>query len=130
MFADSGVQRQYSVPYTPQQNGRVERLNRTLAKKMRALLFDAGMPEQFWEYALLTANAVRSKSHCSVVNAAPEQHFTGMQPDLSVLRVFDCLAYSHVPEELRKKLDARSRPGVFVGYDDHSKAWRLAVLQD
>jgi hypothetical protein len=25
---------------------------------------------------------------------------------------------------------ARSRPGVFVGYDDHSKAWRLAVLRD
>lgn len=130
VFVRTGVQRQFSVQYTPQQNGRVERLNRTLAEKMRALLFDSGLPEKFWECALLTANAVRNKTFSSVVRTAPEQLFTGKPVDLTHLRVFGCLAYAHVPKELRKKLSARSQPGVFVGYDDCSKAWRLAILRN
>jgi hypothetical protein len=51
-FKRSGVQHQLSVAYTPQQNGIVERLKWTLAEKMRAMLFDAGLPEKFWEYAV------------------------------------------------------------------------------
>jgi hypothetical protein len=40
--------------------------------------------------------------------------------------VFGCMAHVHVPKENCKKLDARSEPGMFVGYSVDSKAWRIA----
>jgi transposase InsO family protein len=37
-YADEGVQRHYSTPYSPQQNGIVERRNQTVVGMARALL--------------------------------------------------------------------------------------------
>jgi pectate lyase len=41
------------------------------------------------------------------------------------LRIFGCVAYAHVPEDMRKKLDERSEKCVFVGYNEDSKEYRL-----
>ena len=43
------------------------------------------------------------------------------------LRVFGFLAYVHVPNAKRKKLDARAEAGFFAGYERDSKAWRVYV---
>ena len=37
--------------------------------------------------------------------------------------IFGFLTYSHVPSEKRKKLEATGECGIFVGYDDTSKAF-------
>ena len=39
----------------------------------------------------------------------PEEKFTGKKPDLSHLKVFGCLAYVHIPDVLRSKLDPKER---------------------
>jgi transposase InsO family protein len=44
---DEGVQRQYSMPYSPQQNGVVERRNQTVVGMAQALLRQRGMPTIF-----------------------------------------------------------------------------------
>jgi transposase InsO family protein len=44
---DEGVQRHYSVPYSPQQNGVIERRNQTVVGMARALLKQRGMPAVF-----------------------------------------------------------------------------------
>ena len=41
------------------------------------------------------------------------------------MRVFGCVAYAHVPDELRKKLDNKGEKCIFVGYSDESKAYKL-----
>jgi transposase InsO family protein len=46
---DEGIQRHYSVPYSPQQNGVVERRNQIVVVMARALLKQMGMPVVFWE---------------------------------------------------------------------------------
>jgi hypothetical protein len=66
--ADEGVQRHYSAPYCPQQNGVVERRNQTVVGMARALLKQRGMPTVFWGEAVVTA--------------------------VSHLRVFGCLAFT------------------------------------
>jgi transposase InsO family protein len=53
--ADEGVQRHYSASYSPQQNGVVERRNKTVVGMARALLKQRGMPAVFWGEAVVTA---------------------------------------------------------------------------
>ena len=39
--------------------------------------------------------------------------------------MFGCLTYSHVPSEKRTKLEATVEKGIFVGYDETSKAFHI-----
>jgi IS30 family transposase len=52
---DEGVQRHYSVPYSPQQNGVIEWHNQTVVGMTRALLKQRGMSGVFWREAVVTA---------------------------------------------------------------------------
>ena len=50
-----GIQRQFTVAYTPQQNRVAKRMNMTLTEKIRAMLNIAGLPNLFWVEAVKTA---------------------------------------------------------------------------
>jgi hypothetical protein len=122
-----GIIHEHSVPYTPQQNGRAERLNRVLLEKTRTLLFDAQLPTSFWAEAISTANYLRNIVVSSVVKCTPYELFFGKKPNVRMLRVFGSQAYVHVPKEKRGKFDKRSVKGVFVGYEPNCKGWRVLV---
>ena len=46
------IQHCKTVPYTPQQNGRAERLNRTIMEKAEAMRLDACIPPSWWEFSV------------------------------------------------------------------------------
>ncbi|XP_048611465.1 uncharacterized protein LOC125585814 [Brassica napus] len=50
-----GIRHQYAAPRTPQQNGVVERKNRTLQEMARAMLCGNSVPSGFWAEAINTA---------------------------------------------------------------------------
>ncbi|CAH2109249.1 unnamed protein product [Euphydryas editha] len=50
-----GIVLQTTCPYTPEQNGLCERMNRTLVEKARCMLFDAQLSKMFWAEATNTA---------------------------------------------------------------------------
>jgi hypothetical protein len=52
---EEGNKHEFSAPYTPQQNGVVERKNRTLIDMARTMLGEFKMPERFWSEAVNTA---------------------------------------------------------------------------
>ena len=54
----------------------------------------------------------------------PEEKFTGKKPDVSHLRVFGCIAYVHVPDEKRSKLDPKAEKCIFIGYSLEQKGYR------
>ena len=56
-------------------------------------------------------------------NMTPEESFTGKKPEVSHFRIFGFLTYSHVPSEKRTKFEATVEKGIFVGYDETSKAF-------
>lgn len=121
----SGIIHQFTNPYTPEQNGMAERMNRTLIEKARSMLYGAGLPKTFWAEAVSTAAYLVNRSPARGHGKTPEEIWTGVKPDLSHLRVFGCTAMVHVPKELRKKLDSKSREMIFVGYCEDTKGYRL-----
>ena len=48
-----------------------------------------------------------------------------MNHNVSHLKVVGCVAYAHVPYELRKKLDNKGHKYIFVGYSEDTKAYKL-----
>jgi hypothetical protein len=44
------------------------------------------------------------------------------------LRTFGCIEFTHIPSELKRKLDDRSEKFIFVGYSEISKSYRLCNL--
>ena len=55
-FNKKGIRMQYTIAYTPQQNGVAERQNRTLCEMARCMLIDADMHKRYWGEAVMTAN--------------------------------------------------------------------------
>lgn len=116
--ASKGIRMEFTVPYTPEQNGICERMNRTLVEKARSMLFDSAVDREFWGEAIQTAAYLTNRSPCSVLdsNLTPSEVWEGTKPDVSKLRVFGSPAYCHIPKERRRKLDEKTWKGVFVGY--------------
>jgi hypothetical protein len=52
---EEGILQQYSTPYTPEQNSRAERNNRTILEITRALLIESGLNQSFWGLAAESA---------------------------------------------------------------------------
>ncbi|KAH9651791.1 hypothetical protein KPL70_026888 [Citrus sinensis] len=121
-----GIQRQFTVAYTPQQNGVVERMNRTLSERIRAMLRIAGLPNSYW--------AEVAKTACYIVNWSPStaiglktamEMWTRKPADYSYLHAFGCPVYVMYNAQERTRLDAKSRRCIFLGYVDGVKGYRL-----
>jgi hypothetical protein len=122
--ADEGVQRHYSAPYSPQQNGVVEQRNQTVVGMARALLKQKGMPAIIWGEVVVMAVYILNRSPTKTLNdRTPYEAWHGRKRTVSHLRVFDCLAFGKELGHIGK-LDNRSTPGVFIGYVEGSKAYR------
>ncbi|MCO5552099.1 hypothetical protein L7F22_005609 [Adiantum nelumboides] len=112
-----GIQRQFTCRYTPQQNGVAERKNRHIAEVARALMSEKNVPHCYWAEAVSTAVYIMNRTPTAAVhNVTPEEKFTGKKPDLGHLKVFGCIAYVHVPDELQTKLDPKAEKCIFIGY--------------
>ncbi|KAL5541326.1 hypothetical protein UlMin_044586 [Ulmus minor] len=91
---DEGVVRHKTVPYTPQQNGLAERMNRTLLERVRCMLLEGGVPKRFWGEAVNTAAYLVNRCPSSALDfKTPEEVWTGHPPKFDNLRVFGCVAY-------------------------------------
>jgi len=122
-----GVERQYTAPYSPQQNGRVERWNRTMGEGTRTLLLDSGLPTNCWGEAVKHLTWVRNRVASAHHNytKSPYEAFTGKKPDVSMLKAFGAIAVTLTPQQARGKLDSKGEVVVYIGVDDESKAWRV-----
>jgi len=97
----------------------------------RCLLFQSGLPKEFWAEAMDCATYLRNRSPSSALNGQlPEEIVTGKAVKLDPLLVFGSVAYIHVPKPKRGKLDATSQKMVFLGYSDISKAYKFIDPED
>jgi transposase InsO family protein len=127
---EKGIIHQKTNPYSSQENGIAERLNKSLMEKARSMLEDAFLEKKFWGEAVMTANYVRNRTVSSVHGKTPFELSTGSKPGVDHLRVFGCKAFSHVPAQKRQKLDPVAEEGVFLGYEPGTKGYRILRAKD
>ncbi len=120
-----GIKHETTNPYTPQQNGKAERLNRTLLEKTRSMMAATDLPQTMWAEAAVTANYLRNRSPTANRDATPFELFFGTKPDVSHLRTFGARTFSLIPSELRSKLDPVSQPGRLIGYAANRKGYKI-----
>lgn len=123
---DAGIQRHYTAPYTPQQNGVVERRNRTVVSMARSLLKEMHMPSFFWGEAVRHAVYILNRLPTKILTGmTPYKAWSGKTPNLDHIRIFGCLAFMKVPSIHTQKLDDRSLPIIYLGKEPGTKACRL-----
>nr|GEX00940.1 zinc finger, CCHC-type [Tanacetum cinerariifolium] len=98
-----GIIHETTAPYTPQQNGVAEWKNRALKEMINFMLSYSGLSEGFWGEAMLTA--------CYLLNRVP-------------IKRNKTTTY-----ELWKNLREKGIDCIFVGYAEHSKAYRFYVIE-
>nr|CAH66624.1 OSIGBa0115A19.5 [Oryza sativa] len=124
--ADHGMRRELTAPYSPQQNGVVERRNQTVVAAARSMLKAAGMPACFWGEAVVAAVYVLNRSPTKALNGVtPHEAWHGRRPSVEHLRVFGCVGYVKTVKPNLRKLDDRGTRMVFIGYEQGSKAYRM-----
>nr|GFA99541.1 hypothetical protein [Tanacetum cinerariifolium] len=121
-----GIKREFSVPRTPQQNGIVERKNRTLIEAARTLLADSLLPIPFWAEAVKTACYVQNrvlvtKAH----NKTPYELLHGRLPSIGFMRPFGYPVTILNTLDPLGKFQEKVDEGFLVGYSVCSKAFRV-----
>eukprot|EP00253_Pinus_taeda_P006913 PITA_06913 len=103
---ENGIRKKFTARYTPQQNGVGERKNKTIMDMARSMLKAKHLPNEYWAEAVNCAAYVLNKCPTkAVMNRVPEEAWSGRKQGVTHMKVFGCVAYAHILDQLRKKLD-------------------------
>lgn len=122
-----GICHQRTVVYTPQQNGRAERENRTLVEAARTMLHsNKNLTKMFWAEAINTATYVLNRSGPSIVQfKTPFELWNQKEYKMENFNIFGSRVSVLVPKENRLKWDTKNEQGYFLGYGEDTKGFRV-----
>ena len=121
-----GIEHLTSIARTPEQNGVVERRNRMLVEAARTMLINANFPDYLWAEAVSTACYTQNRSMITKChNKTPFGLIHNRKPNLKHFHVFGSLCYPNNDRDDFGKLKAKADIGVFIGYCDNSKGYRI-----
>ncbi|GKA31400.1 retrovirus-related pol polyprotein from transposon TNT 1-94 [Tanacetum coccineum] len=125
-YESVGIFHQKTVPRTPQQNGVVERRNRTLVEAARTMLIFSKAPMFLWAEVVATACYTQNRSLIHTRHdKTPYELVHNKKPDLTFFRVFGALCYPTNDSENLGKLQPRADIGIFIGYAPSRKGYRI-----
>ena len=104
---------------------RAERIIRTLVEKAETMRLQACLPQSWWEFALDHTFHVYNRTPIHRLGwKTPSRMLDGEKPSISHLRVFGCLAYIFIPEEVRtNKMAPKSERMTYLGNHPGGKGW-------
>eukprot|EP00253_Pinus_taeda_P015873 PITA_15873 len=95
---------------------------------VRSMLKAKHLPNDYWAEAVHCAAYILNRCPTKVVmNRVPEEAWSGRKQGVTHMKVFGCVAYAHIPDHLRGKVDNKGEKCIFIGYSDESKAYRLYI---
>jgi transposase InsO family protein len=123
---EEGIKHELSAPYTPQQNGVVERKNRTLIDMTRTMLGEYKTSEGFWSEAInIACHAINRLYLHRLLKKMSYELLTGNKPNVSYFCVFGSKCYILVEKGRHSKFAPNAVEGFLLGYDSNTKAYRV-----
>ncbi|KAJ9535904.1 hypothetical protein OSB04_un000938 [Centaurea solstitialis] len=121
-----GITQTFSAARTPEQNGVVERRNRTLVEAARSMLAQSQLPQYLWAEAVNTACYTQNRSIIHRrFGKTPYHVLFDRIPNIDYFKVFGCPCFVLNETENRGKFGPKSDEMIFVGYSDCSIAYRV-----
>nr|GEZ34537.1 retrovirus-related Pol polyprotein from transposon TNT 1-94 [Tanacetum cinerariifolium] len=125
-FDEVGITQQFSAARTPQQNGLVERRNRTLVEAARTMLTFSNIPSFLWAEAIAIACFTENRSIIHKhFDKTPYELINKRKPNINFFRMFGCRCYLLNDYEDIGNLKAKGDIRVFVGYSKESAAFKI-----
>jgi hypothetical protein len=123
---EESIKHEFSSPYTPQQNGVVERKNRTLLNMARAMLDEYKTPDRFWAEAINTAYYSINRLYLHrILKKTTYELLTDKKPNVSYFRVFGSKCFILVKRDKKSKFAPKVVEGFLLGYDSNTRAYRV-----
>jgi hypothetical protein len=123
---EEGIKNEFSSPYTPQQNGVVERKNITLLDMARTMLDEYKTPDRFWAKAINPACYSISWLYLRrILKMTSYELLTGIKPNVSYFRVFGSKCFILVKRGRKSKFAPKAVEGFLLGYDSNTRAYRV-----
>jgi hypothetical protein len=123
---EEGIKHEFSSSYTPQQNGVVERKNRTLLDMARTMLDEYKTPDRFWAETINTACYSINRLYLHrILKKTSYKLITGKKPNVSYVRVFGSKCFVLVKRERKSKFTPKAVEGFLLGYDSNTRAYRV-----
>ena len=124
-LARLGINHALSAPYTPEQNGFIEREVRTITEKATTMLARSGLGKEFWAEAINTAVYLKNRVPTAQMVQTPYELWFGKKPNLTNLRRFGQAVLTRIEKHARGKFDPKAEEGIFVGYTDLHNTYRI-----
>jgi hypothetical protein len=123
---EEGIKHEFSSPYTPQQNGVVERKNQTLLDMAGTMLDEYKTPDRFWAEAVNTACYAINRLYLHrILKKTSYELLTGKKPNISYFRVFGSKCFILVKKGRKSKFAPKTVEGFLLGYDSNTRAYRV-----
>jgi transposase InsO family protein len=114
-FLEEGIKHEFSSPYTPQQNGVVERKNRTLLDMARTMLDEYKTPDRFWAEAInTTCYSINRLYLHRILKKTSYKVLTGKKPNVSYFRFFASKCFILVKRGRKSKFAPKIVEGFFT----------------
>lgn len=124
-YKKEGIEKQTTVPYAHQTNGKAERAIRTIVTIVRSMLYHANLDKCFWsKAAMMTIYVTNRLPSPKIVHKTSCEIVYNSKPSVKHMRVFGCRTYTLTPKEKRSEWDPKARTGILLDYEEVSKAYR------
>jgi hypothetical protein len=125
---ERGIRHETTSPDTPKQNGNAEWLNQSLFNYVQTILIDSRLPLFLWPEVVNYMYIVHTKnchSAYTLTNTTLYEVWYKKKPNVSIFQPFGCKVYVWNHSSNWKKFDTCAFEGVFVGYANIQKAYRI-----
>nr|GFB78544.1 retrovirus-related Pol polyprotein from transposon TNT 1-94 [Tanacetum cinerariifolium] len=119
-FKEEGIEHQTSTTRTPEQNGVVERRNRTLVEAARTMLSALKLPLFFWAEAIATACYTQNRSIIIPTHGKTPYHIINdRKPSIKQLHIFCCICYI-----------TRDVESIYIRFDEIKEVYETSVANN
>lgn len=95
-------------------------------EKTRTMLLDSELSEEFWGEIIMTAVYLKNLTSTNERGpVTPAEVWNNRKPTVSYFKVFGCSVYYFVPKVNRNKLKPTVRKGIFIGYSEGDRSYRV-----